>query len=128
MTDYESLKNEVLKDFEDEILKIDYQEILKRYKSEYTTPFKVFNKNYKLDKKLFLGLRKDIRKNIKDSDIINILYTLEKINRLHTSNIENEIKWKEVYNNYYNDVNTDISILLTKYKVYKTLVNIRSIF
>lgn len=128
LTDYESLKNEVLKDFEDEILKIDYQEILKRYKSEYTTPFKVFNKNYKLDKKLFLGLRKDIRKNIKDSDIINILYTLEKINRLHTSNIENEIKWKEVYNNYYNDVNTDISILLTKYKVYKTLVNIRSIF
>lgn len=128
LAEYESLKNDIVKNFEDEILKINYQEILKRYKSEYTNPFKVFNKNYKSDKKLFLGLRKDIRKILKDSDIINILYTLEKINKLQTSNIENAIKWKDIYNNYYNDVNTNISILSAKHKIYNTLVNIRSTF
>lgn len=127
LNEYEKMKNKILIDFEDDVLKINYQNILKRYKSDYTNPLKIFNKNYRLDKRLFLGLRKDIRKKIKESDIIDVLYTLEKIYKLQISNAENIIKWKEIYNNYYNDENTNISVLISKYDTYKTLGNIRLI-
>lgn len=128
LKEYESLKKVILKDFDDEILRIEFHEILKRYKSGYNNPFKVFNKNYREDRKIFMGLRTDIRKKIKDAEIIDTLQILEMINNLRESNAKNISKWKSVYGSFYNGEDTDISMLLSKYEIYRRLVNIRSIF
>ena len=121
---YNSIKNKLFLDYEKEILDINYKEILKRFKSEYNSPLKIFNKNYKLDKKIFLELRKEVSKKISDNEMLNTLYLLNDIEKLKECNVDNIKKWKEILCNYFQGFNTNIDIIIEKFEKYNILVNI----
>ena len=63
--------------FEQEIFNIDYKAMLSRFKSEYTSFFKIFNGQYKIDKKEVQGLYRQIVKKVKDTEIISALTSLK---------------------------------------------------
>ena len=68
-----SVKEEILKEWEPEVLDIDYSSILMRYKTDYTSIFKIFNIQYYKDKKLIKALSKDIVKKLPDEVVFNLL-------------------------------------------------------
>lgn len=65
--------------YDREILTLDYSSMLKRFKTEYTSVFKIFKRNYKSDKNAVRVLAKDMSKKIDDSTIISVLNELKEI-------------------------------------------------
>lgn len=118
---YNKIIEQILLKYDRDILNIDYKEIFKRYKSEYTSPFKMFNKNYKLDKKLFLSLKKEISKNIHDEEILNILNLLSEIDEIKYNNLKNVETWKNLYGEYFKELETDDEKLTEKINTYYSI-------
>lgn len=118
---YNNIAKNLLQNYDRDILNIDYKEILKRYKTEYNSPLKIFNKNYKSDKKLFLGLKKEISKNITDVEIFNVLNSLSKIEEIKYNNLRNLEMWKELYGEYFQEFETDENVLTGKIDNYYTV-------
>lgn len=90
---YQEVKSEtqsIRSRFDEEILRIDYSSMLKRYKTDYTNIFKIFRKNYYSDKKIIKSLSNEVKKKINDLSIIDILNELKS---LHEK--ESTIKSKE---------------------------------
>lgn len=114
-------KNIILESFEDEILNIDYKGILNRYKTEYSGIFKVFNKNYKEDIKVIKACYKDIGKKIKDDYIIEILQKLKDIHESEDTFQKESSTYKEIFNQIYNNEDTDIDMLLGKIDKYEKI-------
>ena len=79
---YEQLQlytQEVLAKFDQEIFNVDCVAMLKRFKTEYTSFFKIFNKNYKSDKNIIRSISREVIKKIDDYSIIKILEKLKNI-------------------------------------------------
>ena len=78
--------------YEDTVFNIDYNGILLRYKTEYTSVFKVFNKTYKEDKKTVQAQFRSIVKSVSDNQILELITNLRKVDELRawfTINNEN---------------------------------------
>ena len=69
----------ILDQYEEGILSIDYNGIISRFKTEYTSFTKIFKKSYKEDKKLFLLYNKEIGKKITDAEMLSVLERLKSI-------------------------------------------------
>lgn len=128
LIEYNKLKDSLLENYEKGILEIEYKEILNRFKSEYNTPFKAFNKNYKNDKKKFEILKKEIQRKINDNEIIQTLYLLESIDKLKEDNIEVENIWKNIFGKYYNNFDTNIEQINDKIRKHESLLKIEKLF
>lgn len=72
-----SIKDEILKSWEQEILEFDYAPILQRYKTDYTSIFKFFKKQYRLDKKQIKSMSAEIIKKLSDEIVIDLLNNLK---------------------------------------------------
>jgi len=73
---YEEIEKEekpILSGFEKEIFDLDFLPMLKRFKVDYSSPFKIINKNYWNDKKVIQSLLKDSSKKIADNTILILL-------------------------------------------------------
>lgn len=73
------LTAELLKNYEDEVLNVDYKALLNRLKTEYTSFAKIFKKDYRQDKKLMLSLHRQVGKK---TDEAEMLYLAEKLREL----------------------------------------------
>jgi len=118
---YNKIVEPILQEYDRDILDINYKDILRRYKSEYTSPLKIFNKNYKSDKKLFVELKKEISKNITDEEILNVLNSLNEIENIKYNNIRNFETWKSFYGEYFQEFETDEEMLTNKINNYYTI-------
>lgn len=102
-----SVKDKLLSLWEPEILDLDYAPIFMRYKTEYTSIFKVFKGQYKQDKKQIQVLSKTVLKKLSDYDAIDLLTTLklyhDKLNWLE----ENTPELERLLGEYYKGLNTD---------------------
>lgn len=123
---YKNILNKILKMYDRDILHIDYKEILKRFKSEYNSPLKIFNKNYKLDKKIFLGLKKENSKNISDEEILTILNLLNEIDNIEYNNKKNIEKWKLIYGYYFNGFETEENEIKNKIDNYIAIKKLKN--
>ena len=100
-------KSQLLADWESEVLTLDYAPILLRYKTEYTSIFKVFKGQYKHDKKQIQALSKTVIKKLTDEAAVELLTALknyhEKTNWFEEKKEELEI----ALGGYYQGVESD---------------------
>ena len=68
--------------YEKTVFTIDYNGILSRYKTEYTSFLKIFKKSYKADKKLIQSQCREIVKKISDEQILALISQLRKVDEL----------------------------------------------
>jgi very-short-patch-repair endonuclease len=71
------IKNRILAEWESEVLCLDYAPILLRFKTEYTSLFKIFKSQYKRDKKQLKGLSRTVIKKLSDDVATNLLLSLK---------------------------------------------------
>lgn len=107
--DIKEILDSLLQTFEEGILSIDYQGILGRFKSEYTSAFKVFKKSYKEDKKVFLVNSKEIGRKISDDEMIKTVEALRNLAELRKWYRTNEIKLNELFGNDITSESSDYS-------------------
>ncbi len=72
----ETAENNILAEYVTETLNLDFLPMMKRFKVEYSSIFKIFNKNYWADKKHIKSLLKDSNKKIDDLTILVLLMEL----------------------------------------------------
>lgn len=70
-------KQKILSNWEAEILELDYAPMLLRYKTDYTSFFKIFNSQYKRDKKQIQALSKTVIKKLSDEAAVDLLNDLK---------------------------------------------------
>ncbi|MGL4908906.1 MAG: DUF4011 domain-containing protein [Bacteroidales bacterium] len=115
------LNNEISQQFEKEVFAIDFQGIYNRYKTDYTSFFKYFNKEYREDKKTIRRCCKTIVKKFTDSMVLDIVMKL----RSHSEHT----KWFSDKNteltNYFEDLycveKTDFNLIERHFSAFKSL-------
>lgn len=98
---------DILEDWETDIFSLDYKPILLRYKTDYTSVFKVFSKQYKADRKIIQALSRKTIKLPKDNVVTEIL---SKLKRYYES-----VEWFDTHSDelyaafgsYFSGINTD---------------------
>lgn len=78
------LKNKVLQNFDRDILDIDYEEMLRRFKLEYTSFFKVLKGSYRADQKQMKILYKNPSVKLEDTAIVSALSIVKEIVQIRT--------------------------------------------
>ncbi|MBQ3054180.1 MAG: DUF3320 domain-containing protein [Clostridia bacterium] len=102
-----SLNNEILSNWEKEIFDIEYTEILNRFKTDYKSIFKIFNSNYRADKKAVIRNCKDPLAKISDQQIVTTLLKIKELNELTTELANNKSAIDEMYGSAFSGTNTD---------------------
>lgn len=135
-----SLKNEILDEYEPTIFELDYNGILGRIKTEYTSFTKIFKKEYKQDKKAIQFHRKYIVKNISDKDMLTLVEKLHRIDetrKWYANNAnyfveylcEDVIDENTNYNVYqkrimaFNAINNSINIINDMIKIFEHIID-----
>ncbi|MBN1065570.1 DUF4011 domain-containing protein [Clostridium botulinum] len=103
--------DELLKDYDIKILDVDFENILIRFKIEYTSFLKIFKKNYKHDKKIFKTYSNEIIKNIDDKTIIDVLNEVKRINNLKDYFSNNKETLQLYFGNHFKDQYTNFEEL-----------------
>ena len=102
-----SLNSEILSNWEKEIFDIEYTDILNRFKTDYKSIFKVFNSNYRADKKAVIKHCKDPLARISDQQIVEILLKIKELNELTAELANNKSSIDEMYGSAFSGTNTD---------------------
>lgn len=104
-------------DYQDSVLRIDYQNILNRYNTEYRNIFRIFKKQYKLDRITILDCHKQMNAKISFSEMGKVLRLIKRIKELKQDIDDNSLvltsmlgllykqedtKWDEVVNTIHN--------------------------
>ena len=101
------IKDEINALYEDGIYSLDWEGVLGRIKTEYTSFAKVFKKTYKADKKSILLYRREITKKLSDSDMLWIVEKLKSINETRGWYNHNKESLYEIFNDAIVDENSD---------------------
>lgn len=126
ITEYMALRGKILAEYEKDIFSIDYTGILRRFKSEYTSVFKIINHKYKEDKRLLIGLHRELIKKLTDISIVTTLNDLRRVEELKSWIDENAGSLTATFSSLYTAENTDfgrIEKMMTAYaQILETLV------
>jgi len=121
LNEYRLLKEDLLNRFDNEIFDVDYQAMLLRFKTEYTTFFKNFKRQYKLDKKEILGKYKTIVKKIDDETVVQTLMILKQMAQISDWMSENTPEYQAHFYEAFERENTDLSMLASMLDMYSNL-------
>ena len=120
-------KEEIEETYEEGIYSIDYTGILNRFKTEYTSFFKVFKGSYQQDKKSFLLHSKQVGRKITDEDMLKAIDSLQKLDELKKWYHDNEIKLNSYFANDIESENGNFAVVEEKLKAYRLLREARSL-
>ena len=109
--------------YEVTVFSIDYNGILSRYKTEYTSFWKLFNKNYRTDKKLIKSQYKRIVKRISDEQVLELILQLRDAEELRQWFANNQDNFNKFFGNLLVDENSDFLKLEKYLMVYGALIN-----
>ncbi|MEG1473588.1 MAG: DUF4011 domain-containing protein, partial [Christensenella sp.] len=118
---HNEIKGKLLKVFEPEIFEVDYKAMQMRFKSEYTSVFKLFNSQYKIDKRAIQGLYKEVVKKINDSSIMTTLAALRKADEAKNFLNVNSSKFAAFFGDVYQAEDTDFNYLSSQMNVYDNI-------
>ena len=105
-----ALKNELLEVYEPTVFELDYNAILGRIKTEYTSFTKVFKKEYKQDKKAIQLHHKNIVKKISDEEMLSLVEKLRKIDETRQWYADKAKSLREYFGEDVVDENTDYTV------------------
>lgn len=106
---YESLiayKATIIKDFDKEILNLDYYPILQRFRNSYTSIFRVFKREYHKNIRI-LSSFSNTRLKLNYTQAIDLLYKLNTYRKKQDEISTQENTMKYLYESYYLQENTD---------------------
>ncbi len=92
--------------FEDTVFAIDYNGVLTRYRTDYTSFLKFFNKNYKADKKLIRAQSKEVKK-VSDKQVLDLITLLCKVQELKQWFSQNQGGFVELFASLITDEKSD---------------------
>lgn len=115
-------KATLLSKYEKNVLTIDYDSKLKRFKTEYTSIFKVFKSTYKKDLNEIRAYSITPVKKISDNDAIAVLSSIKSIKEKEHEFKIKELESKELLGKCCNGENTDFSKLKSCLLSFKTIM------
>lgn len=120
---YLSLRTKITEKYEKEIFSINPNEILQRFKVDYTWGIFNFVKGqYRSDKNLFKGLLKQVGGSISNDDIISTLTELKSFNEISESLDTNQARYTQFLGVHYKRENTDIQDIKRRIAIYRLLL------
>lgn len=125
---YKEIENflaELKNKYDESILKIDYQGILLRFKTDYTSFTKIFKRTYKEDKKFIASFAVNVEKKLEDEEVIRVLTLVKDINEKRNWLNENNYRIKTILGKRYIEKYTKWNELEVAVEVFK---NIRTWF
>ena len=109
--------------YEETVLSIDYNGILCRYKTEYTSFLKVFKKSYKADKKIIQSQYREIVKRISDEQVLELVSQLRTIDELRQWFAYNQANFEKFFGNLLVTEKSDFSKLDKYNMAYLSLIS-----
>lgn len=132
---YDAIRDDILAEYEADIFKIDYKGILIRFRTEYTSFFKIFKRQYKQDRKNVQAHMKQMVKKIDDILIIAVANKLNDLSVIEGWFDENGSLLNEYFLDYSNGVKTDLETIRKNIEQYtameeaiKVLENAKKLF
>lgn len=117
-------RHRILADWESDILRIDYAPMLLRYKTEYTSIFKIFKSQYKQDKKQIKALSKTVIKKLRDDVASSLLFSLKDYHEQTEWFETNSANLANVLCNYYCGIESKWDDALTAIDTLEKLKNL----
>ncbi len=121
---FSDTKKQILTDWEIGAFELDYAPILARYKTKYTSVFKIFNSQYHRDKKQIQLLSKTVIKKLTDDITVKLLLSLKDY---HEQNDALTMQFNELQNElgiYFNGIETNWDELLAALGIIAELKNL----
>ncbi|PXV57132.1 AAA domain-containing protein [Dysgonomonas alginatilytica] len=109
--------------YDKEILDIDFNSIIKRYRTDYRSIFRIFNSQYRKDKRDIQALCLSSEK-LNDNTIITLLDQLKVIAEKKSWINEHETKLREYFGVYYKGLSTDWGKLLETIGKFRLLIEL----
>ena len=109
--------------FDKEIFDIDFSTMLKRFKVEYSSWFKIFKKSYRADKKQILGLMKGDNSKVDDQTIIAVLNQLKDLSEKRAWLQQNDHLLIEFLGNHYLGDLTDWPLLEQSLEQFSSIID-----
>ncbi|MFZ5944439.1 MAG: DUF4011 domain-containing protein [Bacillota bacterium] len=116
------LRNKLLSTFDREILDLDFRAMLSRFKTDYTSFFKIFKGQYRTDKKTIKGLYKQIVNKVRDAEIIETLTSLRELDEVSIWLSENNQILAQTFGEHYSGENTDLTLLSKLIKAFNLIL------
>jgi hypothetical protein len=114
---------EILSQFEEEIFDIDFKSIENRYKTDYTSIFKVFKKSYRDDKRAIrVNYKTSVRK-VTDEMVLDIIKKLHQVSMLKKWFSRNQSKLQNYFGDLYNAEKTDFTLIRSRLDAFEALNN-----
>lgn len=117
----EMIRADVFKLYEKEIVNIDYADMLKRFKTEYTSFLKIFKSIYRSDCNEIRGLRINPVKKIADKEILDLLCKLKLLDEKATWFRDNNDELKEMLGGLFKGEHSDYVNILEAMDAFKTI-------
>lgn len=121
------IRTHLLSKFEKEIFEIDYKQILSRFKTEYTSIFKVFNSQYRIDKKTIKGLHRQVVKRVSFKEIFDVLTELRTLEEAKVWLNENAPVLSKYFGNYFAGEETDFNEIFRLLKAYEYIIQCKDL-
>lgn len=118
-----SISQDVLKIFEKEIFDLDYKPMLKKFKTEYASLFRIFNAGYRKDKNTIRALSIDYKQKFSYGEIIVLLRTLQSYFKTNDWISENSERLKIFFGSYYKDFDTNWKELEDAILVFEKIIS-----
>lgn len=106
-----NIRSKLLSDFDREIFDIDFHSMLVRFKTDYTSIFKIFKSQYRMDKRTVKGLYKQVVKKVTDTEIMDVLTELRNIDDSNEWLSENNQALTHILGNHFNGEKTDFALI-----------------
>jgi superfamily I DNA and/or RNA helicase/very-short-patch-repair endonuclease len=121
--------NNISEKWEKEVINIDSDSILNRFKTDYRGIFKIFKSQYRTDKKQIVQYFRNPLEKIQDQQIVELLLQLKDLHELRYELEKENANINLWYGSFYNGENTDwdnlSSALLLAQQLLKTYPNIK---
>ena len=115
------VKKDLMDAFDKDILSLNYDPILTRFRTEYGGILKIFKKMYRTDRKVITSLSINHKNNISDAKIINVLNKLKKIEDKKSWLIDNEHIIKCAFGTHYLNEYTDWNEVKNSLNIFKNI-------
>ncbi len=104
-------RDTVLTEYDKEVLDVDCQAMISRFRTEYTSAFRLFNKQYKEDCNALRACRKTPIKKISNEEALSVLNNIRAYKDLQEALQKSEEKYRSVLGSHYEGEATDFKAL-----------------
>ncbi len=118
---YNLIHEQISDKYEPEVFEIPYNDIYLRFKSKCTSSFKIFDGQYRKDKKLIQNLCKDSSTKLTDEDILDVLTKLRELQDVDSWLDQNQSQMNSKFPGLYQGKNTDFETIHEHIEAFKLL-------